>query len=192
MLYSELLKTDYLRKAFEKAKVDDIESPLLDEGDFPSGFPADVFTNAKNKYLLQTIDNIVDQEIIARCRKAQVKQIHAEHESKMKAFNERKSKVDYIKPIAERYIKSNLKPEFKNVEEAMVNLIAEETVDNNHFQVHPERGFESGLHQYDDSISELQNLLKQASVICLNENDSPEEIVLKTIHKNGYSKLLKP
>lgn len=193
MLYSQLLQSEHFKKAFEKAKVSDIQSPLLKDGDFPSGYPDDLFTNPnKNSHLVDSLHKIADLEIIERCRHAQYDQILIEEEARLKPLREREAKIQYLKPVVQKYLANNLKPEFRNLEDSFVNLIAKETVEGNEFQVHPDRGFESGHHQYDNSISELQNLIKKSSIIRLDDDASPDEIILKTIFKNGYSKLLKP
>lgn len=190
MLYSELVNSEFFKKAMEKAKVSEIPSPLLKAGDFPSGYPDDLFTNPKWHYLVDSLHGITDREVLARCHQAQHDQFVAEHEERMKPHKEREAKEKFIKPIVEKYVGGRFKDAFKQEENAFVNVITAAVVDAHEFQIHPEKGFQTHDQDYDNSMSELENVLKQASVLRLNDEPSPEEFVLKTIDRNGYANLL--
>lgn len=177
MLYSEVLNNVGIQARLKDAGVDHIKSPALREGDFPS-FP---------RLNEETILAIADNEIIARRKWAEIEKEMDELNKKNASSMKQQAKERFVKPHLEALIRGRFHGAYSTLEDAAINYYSEQAAKKYDFDP------ESGDVQSEDlsGLSELQRILKQASIVRLSAKLSIGEIAQRTFLDNEGHKFLK-
>lgn len=177
MLYSEILKNSEIQKRLKDAGVDHVESYALKNGDFSSVEYLD--SNA--------INLIADNEILFRRKFIENKKREDVHEERIKPFRKLDAKAKFIRPHFEALIQGKFSHPYSTIERAVIDSLADKAAKEYDFD--PDTG---AVESADFSgLSELDKLLKQASIVRLNQKMSPEEISQRVFLSGPHSSWLK-
>jgi hypothetical protein len=179
MTYIESLQHPKVKQALTKAGITDIESSpykdsdcfMLDDGIAPSD---------------ELIHQIVQMEINARARWNQLEQFKRDNAQALDAIEKTRQKMALIKPHFKTLIAGKMKEKYSQYEDDMAACLAERAASAYDFD-------DTGEDAEPDTrnLSELDKLLKQASVLKLSTKKSLDDIALETLYNSGFINFLK-
>lgn len=167
MLYSQVLEHEEIQKRLKAAGVAHIESLALKDGDFASFESLDS----------EIINKIADREILSRKN-------FIEYQNKLEPFKKLEQKRERIKLEFEKLIRGKFRDGFSTLEGGVINLLSKTDEDFDP---------ETGVAESDDlsAYTELEKILKQASILNLSPTKNVEEIAAKIFYSSPYASWMK-
>lgn len=177
MLYSEVLQHPEIAKRLKAAGVDHLESAAMAKGDFLSF----------DKIDSEVINVVSDNEILYRRRFVEYQKQLNELDEKLKPFKLLEAKAEFIKPFFEKLIDGKFEHPYSTAERGAVIHASKKAAKE--FDFDPANGEVQSENL--SLLSELQKLLRQASIVNLSGKMTLDEITLRVFHDCGYSGFLK-